>query len=117
MLVSQTLLLLILADAGTASADPFTGLYQNWPWMIIVVALGRWLGIMLERVGKRHIAFIDALDRRDQESLVHQATTSIALGAISDKLAESRSKLSAVQSAVGQGQCRYQSVSTQPHGA
>lgn len=104
----------ILADAGTA--DPFAGLYTNWPWMVIVVTLGRWLGGIVDRVSTRHIDFIDALDKRDQESLVHEARTAIALGAISEKLAESRSKLSDVQTAVGQT-CHYQPSAIQPHGA
>ncbi len=84
--------------------DPFASLYQNWPWMLIVVGVGRWFAAILERTATRHITFIDALDKRDAEGLTHQATTSIALGAISEKLSESRSKLSGIESILKQNQ-------------
>lgn len=102
----------LLAEA----VDPFAGLYQNWPWMVVVVALGRWLGSIMEKVATRHVCFIDACDKRDQEGLIHQATTSIALGAISEKLTESRSKLSTIEKKIDESQCGWTPPLQPSHG-
>ena len=99
-----------------AEVDPIKGLAEHWPWMLVVIAVGKWIASIMDRVATRHITFIDALDKRDQDGLVHQANTSIALGAISEKLSESRSKLSTIEDVVAKNQCQAVRQAI-PHGA
>lgn len=79
---------MLLADA----IEPLKGLVEQWPWMVVVVAVAKWFAVILDRVATRHISFVDALDRRDQDSLVHQATMSLAVTGIDAKLALNATK-------------------------
>lgn len=80
--------MMLLAEA----IEPLRGLIEQWPWMVVVVAVAKWFAAILDRVATRHISFVDALDRRDQESLVHQATMSLAVTGIDTKLALNATK-------------------------
>lgn len=113
-----TAMLSILADA--APLEPLKSLVEQWPWLAVVAALGKGLLSVLDRVTTRHVTFIDALDRRDQESLVHQATMSLAMTGIDAKLALNASK-SDFKEFAGRSRCEAQVLLAKttpvPHGA
>ena len=101
-----------------AEIDPLSNIYAQWPWMVIVIAIAKWFGSILEKVTTRHISFVDALDKRDSESLVHQASTSVTLVSINSEIAKSQAKLASIETAVNNRVCMAgtQPPQTLPHG-
>ena len=98
-------MLMLLADAVTTSPlEPLKTLVEQWPWLAVVMAIAKWLANILDRVATRHVVFIDALDKRDQEQLVHQATMSLALTSIVGELAAKASK-SDIQELASKSHC------------
>lgn len=102
---------MLLADA----VDPLKGLYEQWPWMIVVIGVARWFATILERVATRHISFVDALDERDKQSLQHEATTTAALVGIDARLDLVPTK-SDVKAAMDSTKCPYQPPKPAPVG-
>lgn len=77
--------------------DPLATLYTQWPWMLIVVAIAKWMAAIGEKMASRHVSFVDNVDRREEDRLGTDKQLAVALAAISEELKDHGGKLSVIK--------------------
>lgn len=77
--------------------DPLATLYQQWPWLIVAAGAAKWLATKIDSALTRHIAFVDATDKRENTRVATDKQLAVALASISDELKDHGNKLSDIK--------------------
>lgn len=86
---------MLLAD-GTVP-DLLAPLYSQWPWMVIVIAVSKWLATIGEKVVARHVSFVDEVSNRETSRLDTDKQLAVALSSIAEELRDHGVQLNTIR--------------------
>lgn len=77
--------------------DPLGTLYQQWPWLLVAATVAKWIASKADAALTRHVAFVDATDKREGTRVETDKQLAVALASISDELKDHGQKLSDIK--------------------